>query len=243
MLTASPGAEVVIVEMWDILKDFALVDRREYLPYCPVCGSFFQTAAEICILGCKHFFCGNCVSYFSGQVGYICPFDGLESGRNSGKFMGEAVDFLANWVVEVKENPQMQDEIVDRLLADIPMVRKNLNFKGTPCRIRASGVVCKETFLCPCDHDLVNYRKKQCPYQACGNQDCMFDHGFRSIPKQEESGKAGLDAAIQPFPLNRIVMPQSVQLVANSPRAIELRDQTAVPNVGEEERSGCCGLL
>lgn len=208
-----------------------MVDRREYLPYCPICGSFFHSAREICLLNCRHFFCANCVSYFGGQMGYICPFDGEPSGVRDGEFMGEAVEFLSGWVTLLEQFST--EEIVDRLLAEIPMVRKNLNFKAMPCRI---GTQCTRNFCCPCDHTLQRYHSNPCPKQDCQNQECMFDHSQRHSPQPSVINKPS--SAVQPAP--------SVQQTPAVLPAQQGGKQTgAKPNeqqVEEARGSGCCQL-
>lgn len=217
-----------------------MVDRREYLPYCPICGSFFGTAGEICMLACNHFFCRNCINYFGGQEGYSCPFDRQQSHPKDGAFMGGAIEFLANWVVQIGQDPSCQDDVIDRLLSEIPMIRRNLNFKGMPCRIKASGLVCICNFKCPCDHELVNYQKSPCPFPGCQIRECMFDHsqmqGFPQVVNPTG------DSAVQPVQAaQNPSYPPSYQPVASLPKAPPPVTQPLAP-VASSSRSGCCDL-
>ena len=216
-----------------------MVDRREYLPYCPICGSFFRTAGEICMLACNHFFCRNCINYFGGETGYSCPFDRQQSYPKDGGFMGGAIEFLANWVVQIGQDSSSQDEVIDRLLTEIPMIRRNLNFKGMPCRIKASGLACICNFKCPCDHDLVNYQKSPCPFPRCQNKECMFDHSqMQGLPQVNPAG----DLAVQPVQAAKNPSyPVNNQQAASISKALP-PPQPPQPEVVPSERSGCCDL-
>lgn len=214
--------------MLDILKDFAMVDRREYLPYCPICGSTFLNSRAIYLLDCNHFFCANCVGYFGGQLGYTCPFDGQRSGVRDGGFLGEAVEFLEKWATLIGQ--LSKEEIVERLLAEILMVRKNLNFKEMPCRI---GPNCLHNFLCPCDHTMSRYHTSLCPKQDCPNQDCMFDHQQIDMPQINSS--AVHYTAVQPaLEAQQIARPNGGHQATKPMRGMK--------NTERVEESQCCKL-
>lgn len=204
-----------------------MVDRREYLPYCPICGAFFPNSRAIYILDCNHFFCANCVGYFGGQLGYTCPFDGQRSGIRDGGFMGEAVEFLEKWVTLIGQFST--DETVERLLAEILMIRKNLNFKGMPCRI---GPNCIHNFLCPCDHTMGRYHTSPCPKQDCPNKDCMFDHQQQRDLPQINSSSIRSKAAVQPA----LEAPQAAR-----PNGMHQATKP-VKNVEKADGSQCCDL-
>ena len=205
-----------------------MVDRREYLPYCPICGAFFLNSRDIYLLDCNHFFCGNCVGYFGGQLGYTCPFDGQRSGIRDGGFMGEAVEFVEKWVTLIRQ--LSTDDTVERLLAEILMIRKNLNFKDMPCRI---GSHCIRNFLCPCDHTMGRYRTSPCPKQDCQNKDCMFDHQQRDLPQVYSPSMRS--TAVQPaLEAQQIARPNGVHQATK-----QMKEIKNVERVGESQ---CCEL-
>lgn len=180
--------------MFNIIKDFAMVDRREYLPYCPICGEFFQTSVDLWMLKCNHFFCARCVTYFKLDTGVFgCPFDGERSeGIRSGEFLGESIQFLAEWAKLV--STFSEENLIDRLLSDIILLRSKLNFESVPCRITASGTLCNGAFMCRHDHTLKFYRKRPCPNYDCPNKDCMFMNALQA-PAPILTGMQGLGAA------------------------------------------------
>lgn len=151
-----------------------MVDRREYLPYCPICGHFFLTSSHIYLLRCKHFFCQNCLLSLTTNSILTCPFDDLQSPPPTDcSFLGSTIEFLTNWI---RETDKSQETTLNRLLEDIILLRLTLNFKGVPCRIKASGGACICNFKCPYDHTMQNYRTKRCGYAGCRNEECMFEH-------------------------------------------------------------------
>lgn len=157
-----------------------MVDRREYVPYCPLCATIFTSSAEIHVLSCKHFLCANCLALMTAHV---CPFCKEPVQSWSGEFLGDAVAFLATWVTEVEQGRD-RNTIVDQLIEQILMVRKNLKCSDLPCRIQAEGRMCTQVFKCPYDHKLLKYKKAVCDIPRCPYGDrCLFTHPPPPPPK------------------------------------------------------------
>ena len=169
----------------DILKDFAMADRREYVPYCPICSTLFSVSAAMRLFPCNHFLCGTCMGLLTEQR---CPFCRQEGPVRTGEALGDTVSFLAEWAQEVVKGTD-RDLVVDRLLREILQVRKHLNCKDLPCRVQAEGRPCAQTFKCPYDHSCRLYRKQICPLPRCPNGDrCVYLHS--SLPRNSESPAA-----------------------------------------------------
>ena len=177
----------------DILKDFALVDRREYVPYCPICATSFNVSSEMRLFPCNHFLCVACLERLATQR---CPFCPQEGEVRNGEFLGDAVKFLATWTQEVAQGTS-KELIVDRLIEEILLVRKNLNCKILPCRVQAEGRLCSKRFNCPYDHTFQLYRKQPCPIRECPHgESCLYIHsggstGGTQQPATAASRKAG----------------------------------------------------
>jgi hypothetical protein len=177
----------------DILKDFAMVDRREYVPYCPICATSFAVSSEIRLFPCSHFLCVGCFERLTIRK---CPFCQQEGEVRSGEFLGDAVSFLATWTEEVARGVS-KELVVDRLIEEILLVRKNLSCKILPCRVQAEGRICSKLFNCPYDHTFQLYRKQLCPIPRCPHGErCLYIHsggntGGALQPKGAASKKGG----------------------------------------------------
>lgn len=164
----------------DILKDFALVDRREYVPYCPLCATPFTTSSEIRVFGCKHFLCAQCLALLSSQT---CPICQDPTEPRNGDFMGDAVMYLSTWMQEAAQGTD-KETVIDRLLSEILVVRRNLKCSDLPCRIQAEGRVCTQVFKCPYDHKCQLYHQQPCVLRECPHGDrCLFQHP--SVPASQ----------------------------------------------------------
>ena len=149
------------------------MDRREYVPYCPLCTTSFTASGDICVLSCTHFLCRNCFERLAPQV---CPFCQSAGQMRTGDFLGDAVTFLSTWFEEVAIG-RNKDEVVDQLIEQILVVRKNLKCKDLPCRIQAEGRICSQVFRCPYDHKLSTFQQQICPIPECPYGDrCFFIH-------------------------------------------------------------------
>jgi hypothetical protein len=201
----------------DIIKDFALVDRREYVPYCPLCTTSFTASGDICVLTCNHFLCRDCFGRLTSQV---CPFCQSDAQMRTGDFLGDAVTFLSTWFEEVARG-RSRDEVVDQLIEQILVVRKNLKCKDLPCRIQAEGRICSEAFRCPYDHKLTNFQKQICTIPQCPYGDrCFFIH---PPPPKPISNPPSVPADQSAAPLDQSAAP-SHQSAAPS-------NQSAAPSV------------
>ncbi len=199
----------------DIIKDFALVDRREYVPYCPLCTTSFTASGDICVMTCNHFLCRDCFGRLASQV---CPFCQSDVQMRNGDFLGDAVTFLSTWFEEVARG-RSREEVVDQLIEQILVVRKNLKCKDLPCRIQAEGRICSEAFRCPYDHKLTNFQKQICTIPQCPYGDrCFFIHpppqkpisNLPSVPA-DQSASPPYQSASPPYqsasPLNQSASP------------------------------------
>ena len=216
--------------MHDILKDFAMVDRREYLPSCPVCGLIFTSSSALVLLSCRHFFCPGCTSYFLVEGRYQCPLcEGQSEEVKDGAALGESIAFLASWV-QAAQDPEQKEYVIGRLLDDVVMVRRNLNFNQVPCRIQVKGQ-CPRSFSCPCDHELTQFRKKLCPKVGCHNEQCLFVH---STGEEVKTQSVALEVAKE-------------TTTSQNPPVKRLEKKVQKPGPGKQpaksNENGCCTVF
>lgn len=229
----------------DIIKDFAMVDRREYVPYCPLCATIFATSAEMQVFSCNHFLCTNCLQLLPAQV---CPFCKADVQTRTGEFLGDAVNFLATWMTEVGQGRD-RAQVVDQLIEQILMVRKNLKCRDLPCRIQAEGRDCAQQFKCPYDHTLLMFQKQICDIPRCPHGDhCLFLHSPASQPVSQPSNPP--EERKQPISQSPISEPastqkRSVEISSPPPPKPQKEGSNKKPGSNSHKKSGsqsCCTL-
>lgn len=164
----------------DLLKELAQINRWEYLPFCPICGSAFDSPSDLLRLFCQHYVCINCVEHIKtgpeGQI--ICPFDGKASeGFCDGEELAGELQFVKSWFKEAERSDSLhRQDVAKHLLEAIDILRRHLNMQHVPCRVIISHGTCSGRVGCPYDHSLQFYRKRPCPVPDCPNEECMFSH-------------------------------------------------------------------
>lgn len=198
-----------------LVKDLACINRWEYTPFCPICGSDFESPTDMLRLICQHYVCVKCLRHL--QVGEgnkaQCPFDGsVSEAFCDGLEFQQELRFVKGWFREA-DNPDRarREDVVKHLMDAIEKLRNGLNMKGVPCRVIINGSTCSGRVGCPYDHSLRFYRKKSCPVPDCPNEKCLFIHGQERLVAPRRS------AGPQPAVPTELTSPQNKETKSMQP--------------------------